>query len=54
MFRKTFSGEIIALLLLECGFGEDPLSKMVSEPILDPLNGPPTILSMHQAQKCWA
>jgi len=34
--------------------GSNPHSKMVLESILDPLNGSPTILSTHQAQKCWA
>ena len=34
--------------------GLNPHSKIVSEPILDPFKGPPTMLSMHQAQKCWA
>ena len=33
--------------------GPNPHSKLVSEPILDPLKGSPTILSIHQTQKCW-
>ena len=30
-----------------------PHSKMALELILDPFKGSPTMLFMHQAQKCW-
>ena len=33
--------------------GPNPHFKIVLEPILDPLNGSPTMSSMHQAQYCW-
>ena len=42
----------------ELGFGielgSNPHSKMISEPIQDLFKGPPTMLSTHQVQKCWA
>jgi len=33
--------------------GQNPHSKMVSKSILDPFKGLLTMLSTHQAQKCW-
>ena len=38
---------------LELGPNPHPHFKMVSKSILDSSKGPSTMLSMHQAQKCW-
>lgn len=41
-------------LTYEVELDPNPHFKIILEPILDPLNEPPTMFSTHQTQKCWA